>query len=376
MELLQYPTSPSGSLKSGSMHGPVAEVDDFDFIDNLLDVLEAERAPKEESDADSDLECPEITSSVFSEKGLVLFEDLPEVRNLPFPAMSVPACSSAAVPARPSAMQGEQWNMLLNRFCEAGDDSIVDVMLDRFLGATGDIGSLMEAIEKEVQSKATKADRSSSKQFSKGKMGAPALNLSSIHDSPCLNTWDALVLSARELMHSARTCDTARSSRSKQGAGVAMASSPKSRAWAEGRVNPLVRFKANSAAAGQEAETVPLPPAQDETGSPQSVPPTEHSLSVLALEPEERDGIVARLSGVDDREVMRRFLLRVRRRCLASEEVGDSDEEAAALGKDAVRCAVFGDGDVASQSGDDDDRSASVWSVNSVSDGGDNESLC
>jgi len=147
--------------------------DDFAFIEQLLNTLEAEES--KEPDAGRPAPSP----------------DFP-----PTEADTERKLSELDVEALGHETPGEQenWSTLLNRFCEDGDESIVDALLDSFLKSSGDVGHLIEEIDKGLPKKAECSERT----------GDLSLDLSQMR-SPALETWEALLNSARGILHSARS---------------------------------------------------------------------------------------------------------------------------------------------------------------------------
>eukprot|EP00931_Biecheleriopsis_adriatica_P107141 TRINITY_DN81477_c0_g1_i1.p1 TRINITY_DN81477_c0_g1~~TRINITY_DN81477_c0_g1_i1.p1 ORF type:complete len:307 (-),score=84.09 TRINITY_DN81477_c0_g1_i1:90-1010(-) len=162
--------------------------DNFAFIENLLDTLQgeedAEGRAASKASLDDILDAADLTRE---------------------PPESQHAGNSSD---RPPAIDQETLDAMLNRFCEDGDESIVDTLLDSFLKGQGDVGNMIDEIDKRARTGALAAPTSKSLH----------LDLEQLHGddfgSPCLESWEALISSARGLLNSARSSYSQYSARS------------------------------------------------------------------------------------------------------------------------------------------------------------------
>lgn len=96
--------------------------DNFAFVERLLDTLQAE---SQGSPAPCD--CHPV---------------VPEEKQ---GSLSLHPCEPTEITAE---AKEESWNEMLSRFCEEGDENIVDSLLDSFLQQKGDVGSMIEEIDR------------------------------------------------------------------------------------------------------------------------------------------------------------------------------------------------------------------------------------
>mmetsp|Transcript_26989 Transcript_26989/g.48790 ORF Transcript_26989/g.48790 Transcript_26989/m.48790 type:complete len:318 (+) Transcript_26989:61-1014(+) len=288
-----------------SCDGPID--DNFAFIEQLLDTLEAEGKTKE-PDAGNEKVQAEVSDA-----------EADRVQPLPELQLLGQEVSTSGEP--------ENWSALLNRFCEDGDESVVEVLLDRFMKSSGDVGHLIEEIDKGLPKKPVRAEASE-------QAGDLSLDFSHLR-SPALETWEALLHSARGILHSARSHS------------MASARSGRSAAFEGGPVAQPTPAPATGNA--QEADAVD----NSKSSENETIANSGADLSAKAE-------VLARLSSQDDPEAMRKFmktfLLGVRERYMSS------------IVQDAVRVAAMGDS--GSERGDDSDSSGgstSEMSCRSVS---------
>jgi len=157
--------------------GHVAPVDDnFAFIDQLLDTLQSEGDSGKGQTADAAQERE-------GNAGSDCFPGMDDLQDSPTSLM----IDSTAV------LDNDTLSALITRFCEEGDESIVDRLLDNFLKSTSDAGNLVDAIGKPSQMHSRKTLH---------------LNLDQMKKSDPLeksaDSWDALLNSARGVLLSAR----------------------------------------------------------------------------------------------------------------------------------------------------------------------------
>eukprot|EP00440_Ansanella_granifera_P029175 gb/GFBE01031687.1/.p1 GENE.gb/GFBE01031687.1/~~gb/GFBE01031687.1/.p1 ORF type:complete len:368 (+),score=84.96 gb/GFBE01031687.1/:1-1104(+) len=300
--------------------------DNFAFIEQLLDTLQAEG--DEEEEKPPEIKEPEPSCEPSIDAGSL--QELQEALEL----------SAALDPSAGS----ESWTTLINRFCEDGDESIVEKLLDNFLRSTSDAGNLIDAIGKKglPPSKPVRSDLRSKLHLDLGVLRTQEV------DTACLDPWEALLSSARGILQqSARTSQSPLSMGSLSGslgtASPCSAASPSMQAQ-RARVRPgsksrclisgSLSLSGELAACDEGDEEVEQAKSKEER-QPDEDLPIEGSLSHPS-----RAEILARLAAADDpdamRSFLRTFLLGVRHRCLSgaaceaptgSELLGQDDPE-------------------------------------------------
>mmetsp|Transcript_12742 Transcript_12742/g.34964 ORF Transcript_12742/g.34964 Transcript_12742/m.34964 type:complete len:341 (-) Transcript_12742:66-1088(-) len=321
--------------------------DNFAFIDRLLDTLQAEGGPEPwvESKRHTPREPPSPSLNGQGELDVMGALELCEPVSQP---RATRASAGAPAPC-------ESMNNLLSRFCEDGDESIVDQLLDNFLGSAGDAGSLIEAIGKgmvvkplaQPQWPVQKTDLSAPVKIDMEKLRLQEL------ESPCLKTWDALLLSARDLLQSARSHSPSCNEAATLPACV--------------QDNAAPGGSSQPSTAGRSAERRPevgggnMSSGNTEAGSSAA---NEHgdALSMDLNSADMRRDLLSKIAEMEDHEAMRtfmrHFLISMRRRLLSELPGGPEANDEAEFGPGDDRETI---GSTSTQDFDDD-----RWSCRSV----------
>lgn len=185
--------------------------DNYAYIESLLDTLqqsddgpEADSAPLTPHESSSGA-LDSLGESDFPSLSMPGSEDVHNLHNeeseSALQAEARPAANAGAVHA-----DSEAWNSLLQKFCQEGDESVVDVLLENYLKSTRDASNLIDAIDQNtfVSPPASSKASTNPRGFN--------LNLQQINGSkgmqfcsPAVNSLDALLTSARGLLQSSRT---------------------------------------------------------------------------------------------------------------------------------------------------------------------------
>eukprot|EP00439_Symbiodinium_sp_Y106_P007145 s8642_g1.t1 len=104
--------------------------DNFAFVERLLDTLQAE---SQGSPAQSSGHPVAPEEKGIGSKG---------------PSLQAPRGPCLEPTELTTEGKEESWNEMLSRFCEEGDENIVDSLLDSFLQQKGDVGSMIEEIDR------------------------------------------------------------------------------------------------------------------------------------------------------------------------------------------------------------------------------------
>lgn len=266
--------------------------DNFAFIDNLLDTLQTEGGHCERSRTCSKVSCGHGVG-----EGVDAWGTDVQSRSA--------GLAAAVTEVQRAAGESEPWSVMLSRYCENGDESVVDVLLDSFLRSTSDAKSLIDAIAccpsaarapiaPRARSAFAKPARLS---VPKAKSSLPKLDLNSQElDRHSFDVFDALLNSARGLLQSHRSSSSS-------------VATPSAR-------SPLALAATNDASATEEAHEPRQPVAAEATGAP---PATSAPGGVVARGPprgavadEEltlsSSAMLARLAEMEDHEAMRDFL--------------------------------------------------------------------
>eukprot|EP00929_Paragymnodinium_shiwhaense_P037559 TRINITY_DN19995_c0_g1_i1.p1 TRINITY_DN19995_c0_g1~~TRINITY_DN19995_c0_g1_i1.p1 ORF type:complete len:414 (+),score=68.39 TRINITY_DN19995_c0_g1_i1:109-1350(+) len=373
----------------------VPDDDNYAYIEHLLDTLQSDDPPDVDSAPLTPHDnSPAYESSVDSE--LAAFNDVVSVAASKAEAG---ATASARTTAAAEA-DSENWNSLLQRFCQEGDESVVDVLLDTYLKSTRDAGNLIDAIDQgTILSPKVVAPKPSHPRLH--------LNLQQVNNkgmtycSPVMSSLDALLTSARGLLHSARSAHSQGESLTGSpefgpGAGPAtFLASPRGSASTaplepdilglpqeqiierapEVMHNGFVEDSEEKAAVAEgacqgETSVGPVPPTHPHPscGSACAIAtaPSPENDASYPVGPEgvpaTRSEILSRLNEMEDPKAMRvfmkQFLIGVRRRLL------NMDSEDGEGNDDAVE---ESDSDEESSRDPSDDDNQSVWTFRSVS---------
>uniref|UniRef100_A0A7S0FAM2 Uncharacterized protein n=1 Tax=Pyrodinium bahamense TaxID=73915 RepID=A0A7S0FAM2_9DINO len=371
------------------MFAPPSSDDNFAFIDRLLDTLQSEQGPQANSEAESPREPHSDDLNVQSAWDAVGACELCEAVGSQPRAAVAAAVAAAPHSGAPTGPNGHTMSELLSRFCEDGDESIVDELLDNFLGSAGDAGSLIEAIGQGV------VLRKQPRPLARPVPGMPKQDLTQPvrlrldevgkvglqdFDSPCLHAWDALLFSARDLLQSARTSPSPRSGHEAQkprgGAGAqearedgaeAITAACRHEGAAGGSIGSTVACEAVAPVAAAAAASAGMP-----VTSPAPAPELATVPDALGEDlrtAEARRDLLAKLAEMDDHEAMRgfmrHFLIGVRRRILRNLPGSDALSDAGGSGAEGGGAAEDEEG-ASTEDFDDDDSDWSCKSVNTV----------
>lgn len=176
--------------------------ENYAFIESLLDTLQDEGASAYESDGE-DLH---VLSSPGGGNPAS-----PCAREIDADLYSALDCSSvvavAGVHAESARSERRKWDGLLTRFCEDGDENVLDTLLDSFLTSKSDAAMLVEALGDAVPRKqhgyhGPRFARDAQLHLALDKLDNLAM---ADLESPSQNVWDALLDSARGLLQRGRT---------------------------------------------------------------------------------------------------------------------------------------------------------------------------
>lgn len=164
--------------------------EDFAFIDDLLATLGAEKS------GEASGKTPSLESRPLSRTS-----DALEAKEDVVPTLELSELMVEPAPLG-NGVETETWGSLINRFCEDGDESIVDVLLDKFLRSGCDAGSLIDAVGHGAMMDTPAPARTD-------RHGRLNLNLQSLEhrtaqdlENQRFQAWDELLKTARELVDS------------------------------------------------------------------------------------------------------------------------------------------------------------------------------
>lgn len=181
------------------------EDEDYVYIQHLLDTLQCENEPQKSLNGDNDQFLESSVEDPHEISNLVDFSNQPSL-GLEFSYESCDVLLGSSVvnecPKADTEVEGNKWNKLLSRFCEDGDEDVLDALLDNFLTSKSDAAMLVEALSSSGPCK-SQASSSRPRQALNAHLH---LNLNQLQlPDVCQKDWEALLDSARDLLRSSRT---------------------------------------------------------------------------------------------------------------------------------------------------------------------------